>query len=120
MNRKEGSMSPFENYRKVGNLCYISGQVPIKADGTEDKGTDFYQLAKEALRVIAKIVHEQGKDMNSVIKTTLYMTDITKLTDANKAYLEIFKDRKPARSALGLKGLADGANLEIDAVLDLS
>ena len=77
-------------------------------------------LAKEALQVIEKIVEDQRKDMNSVVKTTLFMTDITKLPEANKAYLEIFKDRKPARSALGLKGLAGGVNLEIDAVIDLS
>ena len=38
-------MASFENYRVVGNLCYISGQVPLKEDGTEDKGNEIYVLA---------------------------------------------------------------------------
>ncbi|MCF1783275.1 RidA family protein [Lactobacillus mulieris] len=112
-------MTPFENVRIVGNLCYVSGQVPVKSNGEIDKTKDFYQLAMESLTVIKNIAEKQNKTVDDIVKTTLYMTDITQLKEANKAYLEIFKDRKPARSALGVSGLAGGVNLEIDAVIAL-
>lgn len=111
-------MKPYADFRIIDNLCFVSGQVPIE-NGVVDTGNDFYKLTKEALESIRKIALSQKADLTKVIKTTLFTTDISKLDEINKAYLEVFKKIKPVRSAIEVSNLAGNVNLEIDAVISL-
>ncbi|MDF7639662.1 Rid family hydrolase [Lactobacillus sp. ESL0791] len=110
-------MAAFENVRSVDNLIIVSGQLPIDEQGKTDKAGSYHNQALESLREIEKVALKEGLNKNNIVKTTLFLTDINKLSEVNDAYNEFFDERKPARSALQVVALAQGVSVEIDAIL---
>ena len=57
-----------------------------------------------------------GSSLENAIKFTIFIDDINRWSDFNKVYVEYFPNKKPARSALGVEGLALGAAVEVECI----
>ena len=98
----------------VGNQLEISGTVATDVSGTVGKG-DFYLQTKFILQKIERVLHQAGFDMRDVVRTRLFVTDITHWEDVGKAHGEFFRDIKPATSMIEISALIDPEYLvEID------
>ncbi len=89
---------------RVGNVIEISGTVA--SDGNEVVGkNDLYQQTKFILKKIESVLIEAGAALTDVVRTRIYVTDITKWREAAKAHQEIFGNIKPATSMIEVSSL---------------
>jgi enamine deaminase RidA (YjgF/YER057c/UK114 family) len=102
----------------VGNQLEISGTVATDDNGVVGKD-DFYEQTKYILQKIEKVLKQADFSMNDVVRTRLFVTDITHWEEIGKAHGEFFKDIKPATSMVEVSALIDPdylIEIEITAV----
>lgn len=106
---------PFSLAVRAGDMVLLSGQM-----GTDDKGLvpgGFEAQSRKAMDNVADILKGMGLGMNDVVKCTVMLADMSKWADFNKIYAGYFKPgRLPARSAMGVNGLALGGEVGVECV----
>lgn len=91
---------------QVGNQLEVCGTVATDDNGVVGKG-DFYAQTKFILQKIEKILEQAGFKMTDVVRTRMFVTDISHWEEIGKAHGEFFKDIKPATSMLEINGLIE-------------
>lgn len=110
------AIGPYSQAIKVGNLLFVSGQIPTSpATGSIVSG-DIREQTRQALNNIKAIFEEAGLTINDVVKTTVFLTNMEDFSDMNSIYAEFFSEPYPARSAVAVKTLPKGALIEIEAI----
>ena len=111
-----GAIGPYSQAIQVGNLVYTSGQLPLNpATGAFPEGGIKEQTRQSLLNVKA-ILEEAGVPMTKVVKTTVFLADMSDFADMNSVYAEFFAEPFPARSAVAVKTLPKNALVEIEVV----
>ncbi|TGD80712.1 RidA family protein [Hymenobacter wooponensis] len=99
---------------RVGNVVEVAGTTA--QDGTTITGTDAYTQAKRVLEKIGLALREAGADYQHVVRTRIYLMDITTWEAVGKAHGEVFASIRPASTMLAVKALIDpGLLVEIEA-----
>jgi len=112
----EGMNLPFSDAVRVGSMLYLSGKIgnlpgtPQLAEGGIAGET------RQAMENIKASLERQGSDLNEVVKCTVFLADISEWEAMNEVYKKYFPVNPPARSALGVSGLALGARVEIECM----
>ena len=109
------AIGPYSQAIACGDLLFISGQIPLRADGTFVDGTVAEQT-EQCLKNILEILRASGLAMDAVVKTTVYMTDLGKFAEMNAVYAKRFSAPFPARATVQVSALPKSAAVEIDAV----
>lgn len=127
MNRQNiSSGSPFEKSIgfsravRIGNILCVSGTAPIAEDGSPAFPGDLYNQTKRCLAIIEKAIKDAGGSLENVIRTRMFMTDISRWEEAAKAHGELFTDIRPAATMVEVKGLINPAwliEMEADCVI---
>lgn len=91
---------------RVGNHIEISGTVSVKK-GKIYAPKDPYGQTKRILRIIEKTLAKAGATMEDVVRTRIYVTDITKWEDVGRAHGEVFMDIRPVTTMIEVKALID-------------
>jgi len=100
---------------RVGNIIEVSGTAPVDGDKIIGAG-DAYAQTKFCLRKIEKALIEAGATLNDVVRTRMYVTDISLWEEYGIAHGEFFRDIKPVTSMVEVKALIDPEMLvEIEA-----
>jgi enamine deaminase RidA (YjgF/YER057c/UK114 family) len=106
----------FSRAVRVGPFLAVSGTAPIAPDGSVASPGDLYGQTKRCLEIIAKAIGEGGLTMDSVIRTRVMLTDISRWKEAAKAHGEVFGKIRPASTFVEVKSLIDrGWLVEIEA-----
>ena len=101
---------------RVGNIVDVTGTVAVDDDGEVVGGQDHYQQTKFVITKIEKVLQRAGASLKDVVRTRMFVTDISKWEDYGKAHGEFFKDIKPCTSMIEVSSLIDPAFLiEIEA-----
>lgn len=106
---------------KSGNIIEISGTASVENGNTIGKG-NAYEQTKFILKKINTALESLGSGMKDVIRTRIYVTDISKWKEIGKAHGEFFKDIKPATSMVEVNSLIDPdmiVEIEATAILDI-
>jgi enamine deaminase RidA (YjgF/YER057c/UK114 family) len=107
----------FSRAVRVGDTVYVSGTVAWGDDGKLVGVGDMYAQAKQAIRNIEKALIEAGASMADVVRTRIYVTDISGLEEAARAHGEAFGEIRPASSMVEVSALAEPEMLfEIEAI----
>ena len=102
---------------RVGDTVYVSGTVAWGPEGTLVGPGDVYAQAKQAIANIEAALREAGASLRDVVRTRIYLTDISRWEEAARAHREAFADVRPASSLLEVSRLAGPDMLvEIEAV----
>lgn len=105
--------------RISGNLVFVSGQLPVEpATGTKQLGS-IEEQTRQVLENVAAVLREAGSDLDRVIKTTVYVSDIDLWDRVNEVYADFFGDHRPARAVVPTKDLHYGFQVEIEAIAAL-
>lgn len=94
---------------------FCSGQIPLDAEGKLVPGGAKEQT-KQVLRNISAILDDQGLKAENVVKTTVFMTDLSEFAEMNAIYAEFFTRDHPARSTVQVAALPRGARVEIEII----
>lgn len=110
-----GAIGPYSQGIKAGGLVFVSGQLPIDAaTGIMAEGIE--QQTEQSLTNIQHILSEAGLTMNDVVKTTVFLADMSLFGAMNKVYATFFEKDCPARSAVAVKALPKEALVEIECI----
>lgn len=101
---------------RVGNLIFVTGTAPIAEDGSVFGIGDGYAQTKRSLAIIEKALQELGARMSDIVRTRMFVTDISRWEEYGRAHGEIFAGHAPATTMVEVKGLIDPDMLiEIEA-----
>jgi len=98
------------------DIVYVSGQLPIDPLTGEKRIGTIEEQAEQALKNVAEILKASGSDLNQVVKTTIYVSDIELWDRVNKVYARFFSEHRPARSVVPTRKLHYGFQIEIEAI----
>ena len=110
-----GAIGPYSQGIKAGGLVFVSGQLPIDA-ATGAMAEGIAQQTRQSLTNIQHILKEAGLTMNDVVKTTVFLADMSLFGEMNKVYATFFEKDCPARSAVAVKALPKDALVEIECI----
>jgi enamine deaminase RidA (YjgF/YER057c/UK114 family) len=105
---------------RLGNIVEVSGTVAVDGDKIIG-GSDAYEQAKFILKKIEKTLHEAGASMEDVIRTRMFVTDISLWNEVGRAHGEFFRDIKPVTTMVEVSSLiTPGLLVEIEATAIIS
>ena len=100
-------------------LVFISGQIPLDPATMELVEGEFEDRARRVFENLKAVAEAAGRDLNDVVKLTIYLTDLGNFAAVNSVMAEYFAEPYPARAALGVASLPKGTDVEAEAVLGL-
>lgn len=108
-------IAPFSHATVAGHFVFVTGQMPIvAATGEYVRGT-FAEQTDAVMQNLAAVLEAAGSDWEHVLHCRIYLTDFSRYAEVNDAYRRWFPaGRLPARTCIGVTGLAGGADVEID------
>jgi enamine deaminase RidA (YjgF/YER057c/UK114 family) len=107
----------FSRAVRVGDTIYVSGTVAWGEDGKLAGPGDVYAQAKQAIANIEEALAQAGASLKDVVRTRIFVTDISRLDGAARAHGEAFGEVRPAATMVEVSRLADPDMLiEIEAV----
>lgn len=107
-------VGPYTPAVRSGDLLFCSGQIALAGADLVDGG--FAAQVKQAMVNLAALLADNGASMADVVKTSVYLTDMSEYAVMNDLYIEAFGDARPARSAVAVTALPKGALFEIEAI----
>jgi len=107
--------SPHSQAIVANNFVFTQGSIYLTADGKLLEGTTEEQV-HQIMKNLQAILEAAGVSFADVVKTTIYMTDMSFYGDVNKVYASYFSEPYPAREAVCVKELPLGAKVEISMV----
>lgn len=110
-----GRSLPFTKAVRAGDFIFVSGQVPMGADGEIVEGNITTQT-RQTIENVKAILKEQGLGLEHVVKATVWLADTRDFWPFNKVYLEYFGAALPARSCVRADMMVD-CKVEIEVVV---
>jgi 2-iminobutanoate/2-iminopropanoate deaminase len=112
------AVGPYSPVRRVGDWVITSGQVGLVSDeaggaGLVPGGT--VAELRQALQNVAEVLAIEGATLPDVVKTTLYLVDMSDFAAVNEVWVEYFAQNRPTRSAVAVAALPIGARVEVEA-----
>ena len=104
---------------RSGNIIAVTGSVGINADGTYS--TSLGDQTRRSLAIVRAAVEALGGELRHVIRTRMFVTDVSKWEEVARVHGEVFAEIRPATSILEVAKLIDAAaqiEIEADAVID--
>lgn len=114
-NNAPGAIGPYSQAIDTGSFIFISGQIPVNPEtGEIPEGIE--AQAAQSMANIKAILAKAGLTMDNVVKTTVFLADMSLFADMNKVYAENFTAPFPARSAVAVKELPKQVLVEIEVI----
>lgn len=99
-----------------GDVIITAGQLPLTTDGELLDDESVGEQTRQCLRNVEAILESEGRSLENVLKTTVFLDDINDFDKFNEAYSEFFQNDPPARSAIGAGAVPKGAAVEIEVI----
>ena len=112
------AIGPYSHAVVAGNLMFLSGQIAINPETGEMPAGVQAQTA-QAIANIKAILAEKGATLDNVVKTTVYLAEMSLFGEMNEIYAQHFSEPFPARSAIAVKELPKSALAEIEVIAAL-
>jgi 2-iminobutanoate/2-iminopropanoate deaminase len=106
-------IGPYNQAVLANNMLFISGQVAINPSTSELVSGDIAAETHQVMRNLHEILEEAGINFNHVVKTTIFLSDMSLFAQVNEVYGSYFSADYPARETVAVKGLPKNVNVEI-------
>jgi len=109
-------IGPYNQAVMTGDMLFISGQVAL-VPGTGDlANADLTEETNQVMKNLEAILTEAGMGFSNVVKTTIFLSDMSLFTAVNEIYGSYFDADYPARETVAVKGLPKNVNVEISMI----
>jgi 2-iminobutanoate/2-iminopropanoate deaminase len=114
-NKAPEPIGPYSQAIRIANLTFTSGQIALNREGLI-VSTDIREQTRQVIENLKFILEDNGSSLDSVIKTTVFLKDVSDFTQMNEIYSEYFSKSKPVRSTVEVAKLPKDAKIMIDAI----
>jgi 2-iminobutanoate/2-iminopropanoate deaminase len=115
-NEAPAAIGPYSQAVRTGRFLFCSGQIPLEPKSGQIVTGDIAAQTRRVLDNIAAILRAEGMTFDSIVKTTIFLTNLDDLQTVNEIYGSYFKQDPPARSTVQVSALPRGANVEIEMI----
>ena len=112
------AIGPYCQAMKTGNLIFCSGQVAFDPATMKLVGTTIEEQTNRVLTNISIVLGGVGLSLNNIVKTTVFLKNMSDFQGMNKVYEEMFDGHKPSRSTIAVKQLPLDALVEIECIVE--
>jgi 2-iminobutanoate/2-iminopropanoate deaminase len=110
------AIGPYSQAVKVGNLLFISGQVPFDPETMEIVEGGVKEQTARVLENLKAILTEAGASFDNVVKSTVFIKDMNEFGQINEVYAQYFGENKPARACVEVARLPRDVKVEIEVI----
>jgi 2-iminobutanoate/2-iminopropanoate deaminase len=109
-------IGPYNQAVMTGDLLFISGQVALVPGTGELANADLTEETNQVMKNLQAILAEAGMEFSHVVKTTIFLSDMSLFGAVNEIYGSYFSSDYPARETVAVKGLPKNVNVEISMI----
>ncbi|MTI63236.1 RidA family protein [Methylophaga sp.] len=113
------AIGPYSQAVKVGDIVYLSGQIPLVPETMTVLDGDFSAQVRRVFDNLSAVAKAAGGSLQDVVKLNIFLTDLSHFGTVNDIMTEYFEQPYPARAAIGVASLPKDVPVEMDAVLHL-
>jgi reactive intermediate/imine deaminase len=110
---------PYSQAVQVGNLVFMSGQIPLNPETMEVVTESFEAQTVQVFENLKAVAEAAGGTLENVVKLNIYMPDLGNFATVNEVMERYFSAPYPARAALGVRSLPKGVDVEVEGILAL-
>jgi len=110
------AVGPYSQAMDCGEFVFCSGQIPLVPETGLMVEGGIEEQARQMFANIKAVLNAAGLDFGNVVKTTVFMTDLTQFALFNGIYAEYFPENPPARSCVEVSKLPKGALVECEVI----
>lgn len=110
------AIGPYSQGIEANGFVFVSGQIPINPETGKIEVTDITGQTNQVLKNVTAVLAAAGCTLENVVKTTVFLSDISNFAAMNEVYKLYFTADCPARSAFAVKDLPLGALVEIETI----
>ena len=110
------AIGPYSQATETGGLLFISGQLPIDPATGAMAPAEIKAQTEAVIKNLAAILKEEGLGLEHIVKTTVFMADLSQFAQMNEVYAKFFAVDAPARATVEVKALPKAALVEIEAI----
>ena len=112
------AIGPYNQAVLINGTLYTSGQIPIVPETGKLAEPDIAVQTKQVFQNLKNILNEAGFELADIVKTTVFLADMTLFAPFNEVYKTYFtSENAPARSCVAVKGLPMNALVEIECIV---
>lgn len=112
------AIGPYSQAIRTGTLLFCSGQTPIDPISMKVKFLDIESQTRQVIQNLEAVLAAAGLMLSDVVKTTVFLTDMTSFTQMNLVYEACFGMHRPARTTIAAKDLPMNALIEIECIAE--
>ena len=113
------AIGPYSQAVRAGSLLFVSGQIPLDPATGEVVDGDVVAQTHRVMQSLGAILDAAGAGFDQVVRTTIFLTDLSAFSRVNEAYGSYFDAPAPTRATVQVAALPKGVEVEIDAIADL-
>jgi 2-iminobutanoate/2-iminopropanoate deaminase len=110
------AVGPYSQAVQTGNLVFTAGQIPLVPETGQLVEGGIEAQTHQVMKNLTAILETAGTNLSSVVKTTIFVTDLGDFGAINQVYGSYFEADPPARSTVQVAALPLGVSVEIEAV----
>lgn len=110
------AIGPYSQAIEASNLIFISGQIPVNPQTGKIESDNITGQTVQSFANLKAILKKSGCSIDNIVKTTVFLADMSLFEGMNEVYKNQFSGNFPARSAFAAKALPKGALVEIEAI----
>ncbi len=111
--------APYNQAIRAGDFVFVAGQLGLRPDTAELAGEAIGEQTEQVMANLRAILEEAGSGLDRLVKTTVFLQDLSDFAGMNEVYASHVGDKPPARSTVEVAGLPSGALVEIEAIAHL-
>lgn len=109
-------IGPYNQAILAGNTLYVSGQIALHPETGQLIDDTIENETRQVLENLKAVVNAAGLELNDVVKTSIFLSDMSSFNKVNEIYGTYFTQNFPARETVAVKTLPKNVNVEISAI----
>lgn len=110
------AVGPYSQAVMIGDMMFCSGQISIDPKTNEVYTSDIARQTEMVISNIKAVLAAENMTLNNIVKSTIFLTNMSDFATVNEVYGKAFTAAPPARSTVAVAGLPKGVNVEIEVI----